>query len=95
MTKLVIEGVPLTALNFVKAYCELTGQDEQEYWRYRIGCDIDALADIVGAEASHQRVRETWDLKEAIKLLTTPRGPRLKKLDEETWKVHQRERKKR
>ena len=94
MTKLVIGGVPSQVINFVKLYCRLTGQDEEEYWRRTIAGDVDNLANIVGAEASEEDVRIAWFLDDAIKSLRTPRGPQLRKLDEELWKEHERERKK-
>ena len=93
MTKLVIGGVPSQVINFVKLYCRLTGQDEEEYWRRTIAGDVDCLADIVGAEASEEDVRRAWFLDEAIESLRTPRGPDLRKIDEECWRLHEQERK--
>jgi hypothetical protein len=93
MTKLVIESVPDQAINFVKEFCKFTGQDEEEFWRQAVACEIDGLVDIIApALGNKEDIRGTWDLDEAIKSLKTPRGPRLRKLDEELYRLRERER---
>jgi hypothetical protein len=95
MMKLVIEGVPAQAVNFVKAFCQLVGDDEQEFWRRAIAAEIDSLADIIAPEVGAAAgIHRAWDLEQAIKSLETPRGPMLRKIDEEIWRNHKRERKK-
>jgi hypothetical protein len=95
MTKLVIESVPAQAVNFVKAFCQLIGDDEQEFWRRVVAGTIDHLADNIAPEfRASVGICRTWDLEEAMKSLNNPRGPVLRKMDEEVERLHERERKK-
>jgi len=89
--KLVIEGVPPQALNFVKHYCQLVGDNEEQFWRRAVACEVDRLADLI-APGKYIDVLKTWDLEYAIKSLNTPRGPELRKIDEELWRLHEQDR---
>jgi len=91
--KLVIEGVPSQAINFVKAYCNLTGQNLEEYWRKEVASTVNSLLDLL-AEHQPGEIRRRWFLDDAFTELKTPRDAEIKKMDEAAWKDHLRERKK-
>lgn len=90
MEKLVIDRVPSQAINFVKQFCKLTGQNEEEYWRREVASSVNCLVDTL-AEHKPNHIRQAWELNEAVKSLETPRGPELRKIDEEVWRLHERE----